>query len=181
MQSSGIFYDLMRHPNCYQKLQAEVDVLQLEKRHPVSFSTANNLPYLNAVISESMRCWWINRLPTPRMTPPEGMTICGTFVPGNVEVGVYGPVVHRNAAVFGDDVDDFRPERWLGPEEKVRVMKNSLFSFGYGKYGCLGKHLARMELLKLVPSLVREFEASKLLPVALLDPRPLLPNSLTFI
>ena len=92
------------------------------------------------------------------MSPPEGMIICGTFVPGNIEVSVYGPVVHRNKAVFGDDVDDFRPERWLGPEETVRAMKNSLFTFSHGRYACFGKNLAMMELLKLVPTLVRQFE-----------------------
>lgn len=69
---------------------------------------------------------------------------------------------HRNKPVFGDDVDNFRPERWLGPEDKVRVMQNTLFSFGHGKHACAGKNLARMELLKLVLSLMRRFEVSRL-------------------
>lgn len=151
----------MRNRRCYKKLQAEIDALNLDRSKPVPFSIANNLPYLQAVLNESLRLCYINRLPTPRMTPPSGATICGTYIPGGVEVSVYGPVVHHNKAVFGVDVETFRPERWIeGPEERIRLMKNTLFSFGTGKYGCLGKNLALMELLKLVPSLMMQFEVS---------------------
>jgi cytochrome P450 len=61
---------------------------------------------------------------------------------------------------FGEDVDIFRPERWLGEEEKVRKMKNALFTFSSGKYNCLKKNIARMEIAKLVPSVIRAFEVS---------------------
>jgi cytochrome P450 len=68
--------------------------------------------------------------------------------------------MHHRAEIFGDDVDTFRPERWLGDEEKVRKRKNSMFTFSSGKYNCLGKDIARMEIAKLVPSVMRAFEVS---------------------
>lgn len=39
-------------------------------------------------------------------------------------------------------------------------MRNILFSFGSGKYSCLGKNLSRLELLKVIPELTRTFEVS---------------------
>jgi cytochrome P450 len=60
----------------------------------------------------------------------------------------------------GEDADAFRPERWLGDEEKVRKMKSTMFTFSSGKYNCLGKNIARMEIAKLVPSVIRAFEVS---------------------
>lgn len=88
------------------------------------------------------------------------MAICGKWIPGGVEVGVYASVVHHRKEMFGEDVDLFRPERWLGDEEKVRRMRNTLFSFSSGKYSCLGKYLSRLELLKVIPELIRTFEVS---------------------
>ena len=99
-------------------------------------------------------------MPHQRVVPSPGLVVCGQHIPFGTDVGVYGPVLHHRAEIFGDDVDTFRPERWLGDEEKVRKMKNSLFTFSSGKYNCLGKNIARMEVAKLVPSVMRAFEVS---------------------
>lgn len=95
-----------------------------------------------------------------RVTPETGLTVDGTFVPAKVNVGVSGTVLHRRKEVFGDDVETFRPERWLGNEEKVRVMRNTLFTFSRGKYNCLGQHLSKLEMYKFVPSVLRAFDVS---------------------
>jgi cytochrome P450 len=41
---------------------------------------------------------------------------------------------------------------------KATRMTSAILSFGNGKYACIGKHLARLEIAKFVPSLLREFE-----------------------
>jgi cytochrome P450 len=121
---------------------------------------AQKLPYLDAVIDESMRCHWTTRFPQLRDVPKGGIIICGNWVPPGVTVSTYGSVLHHRKEVFGDDVDVFRPERWLGEKERVQVMRNTMFSFGSGKYSCLGRHLSKLEILKFVPSVLREFDVS---------------------
>jgi cytochrome P450 len=66
------------------------------------------------------------------MTPAEGAIIDGYKIPGGTIVGVNPWVIHRNTEIYGQDVDVFRPERWLdGPEAKVDEMKRNLFSVSF--------------------------------------------------
>jgi cytochrome P450 len=64
-----------------------------------------------------------------RVTPPEGARIDGYHIPGGTIVGVNPWVIHRNTEIFGEDVETFRPERWLkGLEDSIQEMKRNLFS-----------------------------------------------------
>lgn len=68
-------------------------------------------------------------------------------------------MAHRNKAVFGDDVDRFRPERWLEvSKEKLQVMEHYMMPFGMGSRTCIGKNISMLEISKLIPQLVRSFE-----------------------
>jgi cytochrome P450 len=61
--------------------------------------------------------------------------------------------VTRSRAVFGDDAGVFRPERWLAATtepERLRRMNAAVdLDFGHGRYQCLGKSIAMMELNKI--------------------------------
>jgi cytochrome P450 len=88
----------------------------------------------------------------PRVTPPECDTINGVFIPGGVEIGVNTWGIMRDEDIFGPDPEMFRPERWLGlPEaiyaEMARVVD---LTFGSGRFKCLGKSVATIELNKII-------------------------------
>ena len=80
--------------------------------------------------------------PYQRWTPKEGATIAGNFFPGGVLVGCSAWVIHRNKTVFGQDANEFRPERWLESEECSKFMKRYMMQFGMGTRTCLGKNIA---------------------------------------
>jgi cytochrome P450 len=46
----------------------------------------------------------------------------------------------RNQDVFGEDVDTFRPERWLESREKCKAYEKADLTFGAGMTTCLGKY-----------------------------------------
>lgn len=60
--------------------------------------------------------------------------------------------IHRSPIVFGPDANVFRPERWLDvPERQLQKMeRNSELIFGFGRFKCLGKNVAFMELNKVI-------------------------------
>ena len=165
---SSVLYFLLKNPRCYTRLQREIDSVPAEhfsgtdEAPVITWTTAQTLPYLDACIREAMRLQPVARMPHDRVVPPGGMVICGHQVPGGTDVGIYGPVLHRRAEVFGDDVNVYRPERWLdGPAEKIEHMKHSMFTFSFGKYNCLGKNISKMEIYKFIPSVLRKFQVSQ--------------------
>ncbi|KAI0446170.1 benzoate 4-monooxygenase cytochrome P450 [Xylaria telfairii] len=154
----AVLYYVARDPAVEQKLRAELSVLG---PNISSFSEINKLPYLDAVIHESLRIHGNLGLINERVTPPEGAIIDGYRIPGGTIVGINPWVIHRNRKVYGDDVDTFRPERWLdSPQDVIIEMKRNLFSFGAGPRMCIGKNIAMMQLYKFVTEFYRHFHAS---------------------
>ncbi|PVH96823.1 cytochrome P450-like protein [Periconia macrospinosa] len=161
---ASIFYFLMKNPECYTRLQEEVDAITPDQLHTAGDSmvfpwrVAQTMPYLDACIREAMRLHPAQRIPHNRVVPEAGLVIRGQFIPGSTEVGIYPSVLHRRKEVFGDDVETYRPERWLEDSQKTERMKASMFTFSYGKYNCLGQNISRLEIYKLVPSVMRALQ-----------------------
>jgi len=80
--------------------------------------------------------------------------------------------VGRDPVTFGSDADIFRPERWLEAENekdgaRLQKMNNAVdMIFGHGKFLCLGRNLAYMELGKVLVELFRRFDFSIVNPFA---------------
>ncbi|KAK1751623.1 cytochrome P450 [Echria macrotheca] len=75
----------------------------------------------------------------------------------NVQWAVGPP--HRDTAVWGDDAEVFRPERWVeASAAQERAQNRSMFPFGGGRNLCPGKAFAISESLALVAVLAVGFE-----------------------
>jgi len=162
---AAVFYFLLKNPCCYDKLMEELDGAvksgQVEDRPNklVSWTESQSLPYLDACIKEAFRLHPAAGLPLERYTPAQGVDICGTFVPGGTIVGCNAWVIHRRAEVFGEYVDEYRPERWIeANKEQRKEMEGTMFQFGAGARTCIGKNISLLEIYKLVPSFLRKFE-----------------------
>jgi cytochrome P450 len=157
----AIIYFLCRNPEKKKKLVAEIDRKDAAGKlsHPITYREASEeLPYLQAVMKESMRLHPSVGLLLERYVPPEGVTVADHFLPGGTVVGINAWVVHRNPVIFPAP-EEFRPERWLeaAPGE-LKLMESTMFQFGAGSRVCLGKWMSLIEMSKVVPQLLREFE-----------------------
>ena len=66
----------------------------------------------------------------PREVPEGGLTVCGRFFPEGTVLSVPTYTIHRDKGVWGEDVEAFRPERWL---ERDRALLQKAFNpFSYG-------------------------------------------------
>lgn len=125
MQS--FFYLVLNSPSAYAKLSKEISEAQKNGQlsEIVTYAEAQALPYFQACLKEAMRLRPAVGLGIYRRTPPEGVDIDGKHYPGGIEVAVNGWVLHRDAAIFGEDVEVFRPERWL--EGDAKLMSSHLY------------------------------------------------------
>ncbi|KAH8725563.1 benzoate 4-monooxygenase cytochrome-like protein P450 [Phaeosphaeriaceae sp. PMI808] len=163
---------LITHPQVFTRLRTEIDetvALGKVAGFPgiVSDATVKTLPYLQAVIREGLRVHPPVTDVVPKKVPSGGdkVVIDGkqVFLPGDTDISYSVWSVHHDREMFGEDADFFRPERWLLDEEHdldrlVAMRRTTELIFGYGKYQCLGKPVAWMEINKVLFEFVRYFD-----------------------
>ncbi|KAK4126023.1 cytochrome P450 [Parathielavia appendiculata] len=162
----AVFYYLGRNPCVQARLVAELDGANVTV--PAQHRDIRHLRYLDAVIWESLRICPGVGLILEREVPAGGLQLPdGRLIPAGIKVGINPCVVTRDTGVYGGDADEFRPERWLrrdGESEHDylrrhrRMSEATDFTFGAGSRVCLGKHLAKTEMYKLVATLYRAFD-----------------------
>lgn len=162
---AAVFYYLLKNPRCHQllldELSSAVSSRTIEDRpnRLVTWAESQRLPYLDACIKEAFRLHPAAGLPLERIVPPQGAEICGEYIAGGTIVGCNAWVIHRRPEIFGNDVDVYRPERWIEAGKEARKeMDGCMFQFGMGARTCIGKNISLLEIYKLVPSFLRRFE-----------------------
>ncbi|RTE72146.1 hypothetical protein BHE90_013443 [Fusarium euwallaceae] len=158
---SGILYHLLKNPQALQRLRQEIEEFnhQDSNSRTITWTQSQKMPYLQAVIKEALRLHTAVALPMERVVPQGGAEICGHYFPQGTYVGINNWVYHRNKAIFGEDANEFKPERWLTSDpENLSIMNKNLISFGAGARTCIGRHIAALQMSKLVPRLIRDFD-----------------------
>jgi cytochrome P450 len=164
-----IFLYVLTAPSVYAKLTREIRAGATSPT--VKTSDARAMPYLQSCIKEGLRMWPPLAGLLTKVAPEGGETFKDTFIPPGVEV-CWSPfsMMHRKD-VFGMDADVFRPERWLeaaddSNKDVLNKMDRTLdLVFGSGKYGCLGKTVALLELDKVFVALLYDFDWAVVDPV----------------
>ena len=164
----AIVYYLAKNTSAYNNLISELDA----NKHPLpaQWKIIQGLPYLNAVIREALRINPGVAMVFERNVPEPGFALPdGRFIPGGINVGINPAVTNRNIEIFGEDADEFNPDRWLKKDGETEVafenrhkrMKEVVdFVFGGGNRICMGKYLAMLETYKLIATLYSLFDVS---------------------
>ena len=145
---------VVTNPSIYNKLVDEIltAVREHDLPSPVPDAAAKKLPYLQAVIKEGLRIWPPITGLMSKIVPPEGDNFRGMNLPAGTVIGYSAFGLSRNKEVWGEDADFFRPERWLeGTKDEIRAKEAAVdLVFGHGKWLCLGKNVAYIELNKVI-------------------------------
>ncbi|KAJ3539507.1 hypothetical protein NM208_g5462 [Fusarium decemcellulare] len=152
---TSLFFELGSNPSQIVKLREEIDEYFSGRDHADPSSLAN-LAHLNAVIDETLRL----HPPVPsglqRVTPPQGLMIGDTMVPGNTIVQVPLHTIQRDERHFARPLE-FIPERWTTSPELTK--NGSVYGpFSIGRYSCVGKQLGLMEVRYVVAHVIRAFD-----------------------
>ncbi|RKL20178.1 hypothetical protein BFJ68_g2887 [Fusarium oxysporum] len=125
---------LLENPAAHQALKRELDELLASSSDPIVDENTHNLPYLNAVIHETLR-----------MLPPaaggfarqalEPVTVGDYVLPAGVTDTT---ALHRDSRVY-PDADKFIPERWISGHAGEKAAEKNWYPFSAGSRVCIGK------------------------------------------
>lgn len=145
---------LIQHPRVLQKLRQEIDAVDSDE-DVFPYEKVKNLPYLKACLDESLRLHPPTGAGMPRITPPEGCTILGEYVPGNTVVSIAAWTAHRDPKVWHHPLE-YLPERWLEPNAKD--LQKYYIPFSAGGRGCIGRNISYLEQQVLIGTLVKRYD-----------------------
>ncbi|KAH8430736.1 cytochrome P450 [Aspergillus melleus] len=154
---AATFYFLCKHPPVLTRLSTEIRTAFSTLESIVSGPTMQQMVYLRACISESMRLCPPVPMDLPREVQPGGLRVMNQYFPPGTIVGVPTYSLHHDEAYF-DDPFAYRPSRWLlhgspvcqGDEgvsaEILARQKEAFVPFSLGPRACIGRNVAWMEL-----------------------------------
>lgn len=148
-------YELALHPEVQDRLYEEVQSA-VDSDGEISYETLSKLPFLDAVLSETLRMY-------PPVIRLERRAIIGNYKLGDtglvlkkdqeVEIPVYA--IHHSEQ-FYENPDKFIPERFL-PENRAKIQPYTYLPFGAGPRNCIGMRFALMEAKLGIAQIVRRF------------------------
>ncbi|KAF6835612.1 benzoate 4-monooxygenase cytochrome p450 [Colletotrichum musicola] len=159
------FLYIMTNPRVTAALLAEIDAFK-PSGPVIPEAEAREMPYLQAVIKEGLRIFPPVVGQMSKEVPEGGDTFKGVYLPAGTRIGYGAWGIFHRTDLWGPDALEFRPERWLEAEgEKAKQMEGTLeLIFGYGRWQCLGRNVATMELRKIFVELLRRYDFSLLDP-----------------
>jgi cytochrome P450 len=148
---SWTWYLLGENPAAEARLHEELRLV-LGGR-PAEVSDLEKLPYLNAVVHESLRLYPPAYM-MARMNV-ETVNVGGYEIPPRTTLLASQWVMHRDPRFF-EQPEKFVPERWLDGLES-RLPPGAYFPFGDGPRRCIGQGFAQLETALVIAAIAQKF------------------------
>jgi len=159
---SWAVYELTRNPAEEQRILEEIELFKakagasLQKDWSPNYEQCNQMVYVDAFLREVLRLHpsvpQDAKFAVEECILPDG----GYRVPRNAMVCYVIYAMGRNKQVFGDDVLEFKPSRWIDSARKVPT-PFEFPVFNAGLRTCLGQHVAILEAKVMLCSLLGRF------------------------
>ncbi|KAL5212027.1 hypothetical protein ABZP36_022874 [Zizania latifolia] len=153
-----VMAELLHNPSEMAKVRAELKEV-LGGKKIVDEADAANMPYLQAVLKESMRLHSVGPLLIPHLAVEDGVEIGGYSVPKGTTVMFHAWAIMRDPTVW-ERPNDFVPERFLKRETPLDFRGKDIeyIPFGSGRRLCPGMPLAERIVPFVLASLLHTFE-----------------------
>lgn len=146
--------ELLHNPEKLKKVHMELQEI-IAKGKPVEESDISQLPYLQAIVKETMRL----HPPVPLLLPRKADTdvkLFGYTVPKNAQVLINVWAIGRDPNLW-ENPTLFEPEKFIGSEIDVKGRNFELIPFGAGRRICPGLPLAIRMVPLMLGSLIHGF------------------------
>ncbi|KAI6124692.1 cytochrome P450 [Pisolithus croceorrhizus] len=173
--------ELARKPEIQSTLRSEIRQHEsaIHARGDTRFTASDleNMPYLNAVVKETLRYHCVVPQPyrmaaqdyvlplSQPITTESGELTHEVLVPKGTRIIASVAAYNRNKDMWGEDADVYNPDRWLDGIAKDKKgaatgVYSSLLTFGSGTHACLGWRLAVIEVQAFLVEIFGQFEIS---------------------
>nr|QWK52221.1 cytochrome P450 81D11-1 [Isatis tinctoria] len=142
--------NMLNHPEVLKKARTEIDE-QIGLDRLIEEQDIVKLPYLQSIVSETLRLYPVVPMLLPHMASEDCM-VAGYDVPRGTILLVNVWAIHRDPNIW-EEPEEFRPERFEKEGQDKKLM-----SFGVGRRACPGLGLAQRLVTLALGSLVQCFE-----------------------
>jgi len=150
----SLCYNLVKNPEVYEKLKAEVEQVLTEFEGQVDHETIADMPYLEGCIKETLRlCPPVIR--TDRHCNKE-FIYNGITIPAGTDVSITTIAVHLDPDYWPEPYA-FRPERFL-KENADQIVPCAWIPFGAGPRACIGERFSMVEMKIAMVRLLEKFD-----------------------
>ncbi|GFP83112.1 cytochrome p450 83b1 [Phtheirospermum japonicum] len=146
---------LMKAPKVMEKAQSEIRNL-IGERRKVDEDDLHKLPYLKAIINETLRLY----PPVPLLVPRETIDKCtlqGYEIQPKTAVYVIAWAIARDPE-YWQNPDEFMPERFLNNNIDIKGQDFEVIPFGSGRRICPGMYMGLANVELTVANLLYSFD-----------------------
>lgn len=147
--------ELLRNPETLKNAKVELEQI-VGKGKPISEYDIPHLPYLSAIVKETLRMHPAVPFLIPRKVDSEEQ-VCGYTIPKGTQVLVNAWAIGRDQSIWPKP-DSFMPERFMDSKIDVRGCDFELIPFGAGRRICPGLPLAIRIIPMMLGSLINLFD-----------------------
>lgn len=147
-------YYISRYPDVQKKMQLEIDGLLGRASGISSMKQIEALPYINAVIQESMRLKPV--FPLLTLEPNDAVEVAGVAVEKGTPLFLLLGRPGQQETFFKQSAE-FQPDRWLNHSNFSGDHPKAFMPFGSGPRYCPGHRLAKLECVMAISMLVKNF------------------------
>ncbi|VUC29969.1 unnamed protein product [Clonostachys rosea] len=154
-------YLLGKNPKAKHRLQKELRST-FSSQDDITILSVQTLPYLAAVLDETIRLHHPTPIHLPRIVPAEGQIIDGQWVPGNTVIGMALQTAQTSSAYWEEPLS-FHPERFLEPghpwfDSRFLKDKKQVFRpYSIGNRNCIGERFFKSEFKLLLSRVLFSF------------------------
>ncbi|KAF8082614.1 hypothetical protein N665_0818s0029 [Sinapis alba] len=148
------FWLLSKNPEAMTKIRQEIN----NKMPKFDLADLDKLVYLDGAVRETLRLCpsltFNRRSPAKPDVLPTGHRVDESW---KIIISIYA--LGRMKSVWGDDAEDFRPERWISDSGILRHEPSYKFlAFHAGPRSCLGKKLAFLQIKTVAVEIIQRYD-----------------------
>ncbi|KAI8138498.1 cytochrome P450 [Fennellomyces sp. T-0311] len=157
---SWTFYNLMLHPRIEAKLLAEIEKYwpKVSTDSPTLYEIVKSLTYAHAVMYETLRLHPPVAIAS-RSALEDDIWPDGTHIKKGDVATWSSYAMGRSAKIWGSDAQEYRPERWIDEDGKLkRETQGKWPVFHGGPRVCLGQNLAVLEAVVAIATMMQRYK-----------------------